>query len=232
MASESPTFRIFVTTFTDFLAVAIHTILFERGIYPQTSFISARKYNFAVRQNRHPKVCEWINDAVTAVETELYKGTADRIAVVIYSRVNKPLERVVFDVSRFPVVPQTDMDVPLERIEADGSKSNILPLVDLEEQLRATMNRLSNCSSGLKALPSGCSFTVAIELKAEGEAPLGHPQPWVPAEKQDRHSGEADTDGTRTRPVRAVTAGEMKFETWIEELEEKNVAQLSQSFSD
>ena len=67
------TYQGLVGAFADFLIAAIHTILYERGIYPRESFLSARKYNFPVRQNRHPKVCKWIVDAVNAVETELLK---------------------------------------------------------------------------------------------------------------------------------------------------------------
>ncbi len=67
------TYTSLVSTFGSFLVVAIHTILYERAIYPPYSFLSVRKYNFPVRQNRHPKVCAWINDAVAAVEAELMK---------------------------------------------------------------------------------------------------------------------------------------------------------------
>jgi mitotic spindle assembly checkpoint protein MAD2B len=54
------TFQTFVSVFSDFLTVAIHTILYERDIYPRDSFLSAKKYNYSVRQSRHPKVCQWI----------------------------------------------------------------------------------------------------------------------------------------------------------------------------
>lgn len=217
MANEAPTFRSFVTAFTDFLTVAIHTLLYERAIYPQTSFLSARKYNFAVRQNRHPKVCEWINDAVGAVETELLKGSVERVAVVMYSKQNKPLERFVFDLGRFPVVPAAEVDLPMERLDSSGSKAPILPSVDLEEQFRATMSRMTNCSAALRPLPKGCTFTVAIELRRTGEAPLGHPQPWVPAEQE----GAEVSARKQTTGVRSVTAGEMEFEMWIENLQEE-----------
>lgn len=62
-----------VNSFTDFLTVATHTILYERGIYPRESFMSARKYNYAVKQNRHPAVCKFVDDAIAAVRTELLK---------------------------------------------------------------------------------------------------------------------------------------------------------------
>ncbi len=74
--SEAPvlyTYHAVVAAYSDFLTVAIHTILYERNIYPQTSFIKARKYNYPVRQSRHPKVCKWIMDAVAAVEAEMLK---------------------------------------------------------------------------------------------------------------------------------------------------------------
>lgn len=219
MASDTATFITFVTAFTDFLTVAIHTILYERGIYPKTSFISARKYNFAVRQSRHPKVCEWINDAVSAVEVELLKGSAERVAVVIYSKQNKPLERVVFDVSHFPVVPAGEHHTTLEAIE--GSDTPVLPMVDLEEQLRATMSRLSTCGSNMKQLPAECTFTVAVELRPEGQAPLAHPQRWIPAEESAEARDRSANLDKQIRPLRAVRAGNMVFETWIEELEDK-----------
>ena len=74
--SEAPllnTYQAVVSAYSDFLTVAIHTILYERNIYPQTSFIKARKYNYPVRQSRHPRVCKWIQDAVAAVEVEMLK---------------------------------------------------------------------------------------------------------------------------------------------------------------
>ena len=74
--SEAPildTYQSVVSAYSDFLTVAIHTILYERNIYPQTSFIKARKYNYPVRQNRHPSLCKWIMDAVAAVEVEMLK---------------------------------------------------------------------------------------------------------------------------------------------------------------
>lgn len=217
MTSEAPTFRALITAFLDFLTVAIHTILYERKIYPQTSFLSARKYNFAVRQNRHPKVWEWINDAIAALETELLKGTVDRVAVVIFTKENNPIERFMFDVSRFPVVPLADTDTPLERTSPSGDQVAILPIVDMEEQFRATMSKIANCGTVLKPVPEGCTFTLAFELKQNGEAPLGHPQQWMPAQPGRSSDGMRDQVQKQSVPLRTVAAGDMIFESWIEQ---------------
>lgn len=89
-SSEAPildTYQAVVSAYSDFLTVAIHTILYERGIYPQASFLKARKYNFPVRQSRHPKVCKWIQDAVAAVEREMMKvGTNFRVISIFLLR--------------------------------------------------------------------------------------------------------------------------------------------------
>ena len=216
------TFQTFVGVFSDFLTVAVHTILYERDIYPRESFLSARKYNYSVRQSRHPKVCKWITDAVVAVETELLKGTVDRVALVIYSSQDIPLERFVFDLSRFPFVPKEYHFTPMSRTTDDGESVAVLPKVDLEEQMRATMSRLSTCGTSLKKLPQNCTFTLAIELRDATNPPIGHPQPWIPVQPDLRNPDpEATRKKARTMPVRAVAAGDMVFEMWIEEAKAK-----------
>lgn len=175
------TYQSLLTTFSDFLVVAIHTILYERAIYPPSTFISTRKYNFPVRQNRHPKVCKWIMDAVAAVEAEMQKGTVNRVAVVIFSPDAKPLERFMFDVSSFPEVPVEEAFTEFEEGDdgvegsTDGHKGKgfRINIVDVEEQLRATMRKLACCGGRLRPLPEGCSYTVVVELKEKADPPIG-----------------------------------------------------------
>ncbi|TKX19742.1 HORMA domain-containing protein 2 [Elsinoe australis] len=226
--TDAVTYRDLIEAFTTFLTVSIHTIIYERNIYPANSFISARKYNYSVRQNRHPRVCKWITDAVSAVEVELLKCSVDRVAVVIYDQQDRPLERFMFDVARFPVVPTSEQNTPLERTDEKGEKVAVLPMVDLEEQFRGTMSRLSGCGSRLNPVPEGCTFTIAVELKGESDPPVGHPQAWIPAQPGLQKRIRKDEDGmhedlgdelggVKTTTVRSVAAGDLMFEVWIEE---------------
>jgi mitotic spindle assembly checkpoint protein MAD2B len=80
--------HILLTSFNSFLTVAIHNILYYRNIYPPSTFLSTKAYNLPVHQNRHPKVCAWVRDAVDAVAVQLSTGHVSRIANVIHS----PLE--------------------------------------------------------------------------------------------------------------------------------------------
>lgn len=229
------TFTALISAFTSFLTVAIHTILHQRALYPRASFLTARAYNYPVHQNRHPAVCAWVADAVDAVEAELLRSRVARVTLVIYSSSCRALERFVWDVSRFPVVAREERETVFAAEgegDEDGGGGTDAENVDLEEQFRAALARLTACGSVLGPLPPGCTFTVAVELKEEAEAPVGHPQPWIPVEpslqaaKKKKKEGESgggeqargqDLGGAKTTPVRAVRAGEMMFELWIEE---------------
>jgi mitotic spindle assembly checkpoint protein MAD2B len=236
MPVPSPeTYAAICHTFAAFLTVAIHTILYERGIYPESTFLTARAYNYPVRQSRHPLVCQWINDAVLAVENELLKRAVARVAIVIFEAEGKgrPLERFVFDLSRWPEVPAGEVYTPIVRDTGNAVDTKIT--VDMEEQLRGVMSKLAVCGKTLKPVPENCTYTVCIELKDEVDPPIGHPQPWIPAQpttqntittrgnlafggelRSELKKGE-DVGGVNTVPLRAVDADEMIFEMWIEE---------------
>ncbi|MCJ1384545.1 hypothetical protein MMC17_007662 [Xylographa soralifera] len=208
-----------VAEFCEFLTVAVHTILYERNIYPRTSFLSARKYNYPVRQNRHPQVCKWIQDAVAAVEAELLKGTISRTSLIIYSPTTIPLERFVFSTAHFPQVPRNEALTTLEVPDPDApslppnnptnnppspttTTNPPTPLINLHSQFRALFARLSTQTSTLTPLPPHCTFTLAIELHERhvqgpdgdfaGQAPLSGNSAWIAAEPglQPREEGE------------------------------------------
>ena len=196
-----PTFTTILSHITYFLTVAIHTILAERNVYPFSSFITARAYNLPVKQSRHPGVCSWIQSAVAAIRAELVKGSVARAVLAIaHPETYQILERYVFDLERLPHVPRREMETPLVWGEEETGTSDPPPeeskdprrpggsqvheLADLTEQLRAALASISVCRRRLGAIPEGCTFTVAIELKDEADAPIDHPEEWIPVQPE------------------------------------------------
>ncbi|KAH7411389.1 DNA-binding protein [Cadophora sp. MPI-SDFR-AT-0126] len=221
-------------TLTSFLTVAIHTILYTRALYPPSTFLTTRAYNFPVHQSRHPAVCEWINSAIASVAVLLQKGTVKRIVVPVFSEEGKVMERFMFDVERFPVVGEKEKLVEFEARDANsnivgGSQPQLkagVKRADIEEQLRGTIRHLDHACSRLSPLPENCTYSIAVELRDEPgvDPPIGHPQPWIPSEpslqtgeKGDSETIGRDLGGVRTVPVRLVEAGEFILEAWIEE---------------
>lgn len=265
--------RALFKSFSSFLTVSIHTILYYRGIYPQQTFLSAKAFNLPVHQSRHPKVCSWINDAVDAVMTQIAKGSVDRVAVVIHSpsdssQLQLPpgtvLERWMFDVSHFPSWPggmealknfrHDAGDEPREEDDenASGEENNVEAVIegmpalndvppainwaDVDEHLRGAVRRLAYAGEKMEPLPQSCTYTVAVELRDEAQAPIGHPQPWIPTQSQDGRSPTSPsvkrpTIDNNTTPIRSVEAGPLFLECWVEESKAKSLAQKSQSQS-
>ncbi|CAG8974920.1 hypothetical protein HYALB_00006708 [Hymenoscyphus albidus] len=205
-------------TLMDFLTVAIHTILYIRELYPHSTFLTTRAYNLPVHQNRHPKVCEWINESIKALEPQISANAVKRVVVVIYSPDLKVLERFLFDISRFPVVDHKERFT-----EFEGDAPGVADIVDIEEQLRAKIRKLDYLGGKMKPLPKDCTFTLSIELRDEADPPIGHPQPWVPSEpslqisKKGKEKEGADIGGVKSSPIGLVEAGDFVLEAWAEE---------------
>lgn len=95
-SNQVKTYQALVSCFCEFLLVAVHTLLAERGLYPKNSWISARKWGSTVHQSRHPGVTAWINDAVAAVEKQLLKVCSRSHAFLLLARPGKPLYVVCY----------------------------------------------------------------------------------------------------------------------------------------
>ncbi|KAF9430026.1 Leukotriene A-4 hydrolase [Podila epigama] len=82
-----------------YLEVAIHMILFVRGIYPPELFESTQKYGCPLKTARHPDLITYIHHIVQAVRSELQKDTVHRICVVSLDGSGKAVDRFVFEAS-------------------------------------------------------------------------------------------------------------------------------------
>ena len=124
-----------------------------------------------------------------------------------------------------------------------GAAARDVNWTDVDQQLRGAVRRLSYAAEKMEALPEGCTFTVAVELKEEGQAPIGvsstdapgieerpiyadneeHPQAWIPSEPNLQTASTTipengrDIGGAKTTSIRAVEAGPLFFECWVEE---------------
>lgn len=185
-------------SFTNFLTVSIHQILYLRSVYPRITFLPVRAYNYPVRQSRHPKVCDYINDASIAVGTEILKGTITAVSIIISSlRTNQPLERYAFDLSGFPRVSAGEVNTTFGERKEDSSKpgadlGTAPPTIDLEGQFRACLARLASACARLTPLPRDdeFSFTVCIEVREDALSPAGttpEEQTWIVAEPDKVH---------------------------------------------
>ncbi|OAA52662.1 DNA-binding HORMA [Beauveria brongniartii RCEF 3172] len=237
-----------LSSFSSFLTVAVHSLLFHRALYPARSFLTTRAYNLPVHQSRHPGVCAWVADAVAAIAAQIRSGAARAVVLAVHAPQSMTvLERWVFDLQSFPASwgdaaaaggghrdsdgPATGMDdlgaAGLEAAAAaaatGGEGQDEINWTDVNEGLRGALRRIAYAGEKSPPLPDNCTFTLAVELREESEAPIGHPQAWIPAEA--KHDAAAGRQDMNTAPIRSVRAGPLFFECW---LEKKMQAQESQ----
>lgn len=204
------THRALLDTLTSFLTVATHHILYLRRLYPLVSFLSTRAYNYPVRQNRHPTVCTWINDAVAAIRHQFEKNTVEKVSLCIYELGgNRVLERWTFDLGAFPSVARHDRDAPFDADLLAGDEDSPLDttvnVADLEAHFRATLSMITTSAARLRPLPEGpgapeCSFTLAIEVKDKADRPVGR------IEKEERQWMAAEPESFLTSPPTSPVA--------------------------
>jgi mitotic spindle assembly checkpoint protein MAD2B len=235
----APTYLDTLASFTSFLTAYTHTLLYLRTLYPRTSFANSRFHNASVWQSRHPLVCEWIRDAISAVREELLLGTVSRIGIVIFSLPNnettgnaKIMERYMLDVSSFPVVERNERNMEIEwesspeenasddegvSVRKKGKEPELDADVDvnLSEQFRAAFIALTTRTARLAELPPNCSFNITMELKDEADVdpPIRHPQPWIPVQpslqKTGRKATVRDEEEEKQREKAIVEGGDL-----------------------
>ncbi|KAF5660935.1 mitotic spindle assembly checkpoint mad2 [Fusarium heterosporum] len=214
-----------LTSFTTFLTLALHNLLYHRALYPPTTFLTARALNLPVHQSRHPGLCTWINDAVSSVAAQLRKGAVRRIAVVMHAaKTFDVLERWVFDVETFPAGWGDREEATYNPATVEGAEEEDgVNWTDVNEAFRGALRRVAHAAEMMPALPGGSTFTLAVELRDEASAPIGHPQHWIPSPPNLQPPTDTSLNhgsslgGQNTTPIRSVQAGPLFFECWIEQ---------------
>jgi hypothetical protein len=74
-----------VSAFMEHLECAIHTIIYERDIYPQELFMNARKYNSPAKMCRIPKVNQYVRHIADIVGNQLLEVCECMCQVCSYS---------------------------------------------------------------------------------------------------------------------------------------------------
>lgn len=87
-------------TVADYFEFAIHSILFQRNIYPPEDFITVRKYGLPLLVSNDSDVVEYVGQIMAQVKKWIYGKKLCKLAVVIVSKdTGERVERWEFDLS-------------------------------------------------------------------------------------------------------------------------------------
>lgn len=197
---------------TEFIEVAIHTILYVRQVYPADLFIRRKKYNTPVYQSRHPDLNEYISGAVKAIGEELVLGSVDKVVVVIKDKDDIPLERFIFAVENM---------LQVEAYDKDSMVEDAMTMTTLGQYFRSFLVKLSMIESQLGPMTASedISFCIVIELQDGKKPTAGQGSSWLPA--VIAHTTEEASDEAELHFLRAVDTGIINLSLAVQESEEK-----------
>ncbi|KAI0094286.1 DNA-binding protein [Irpex rosettiformis] len=244
-SNEFPlTYNQTVKGITEFIEVAIHTILYVRQVYPAELFVRRKKYDTPVFQSRHPVLNEYISGAIKATRDELVLCNVDKLIVVIKSSSEDvAYERFIFSIKNMIEIEAYNKDKGQDccffPTHALVEVENPMSASRLGQYFRSFLVKLGMIDSqlGILDLRDDITFAIVLELK-DAKAPsaahgkhlrtrtdgnflieMKKPPPWVPAVPQ--HTTPSASDQTKLHMIRAIDTGVINISLAVQESEEK-----------
>ncbi|PNW73850.1 hypothetical protein CHLRE_13g575333v5 [Chlamydomonas reinhardtii] len=135
----------------EFLEVAVHTVLFTRGIYHKDAFERVRAFNTYCRRSRHPELNSYISSTISRLRPLIESGHLRELAVLVFDSRSSVVERVSFCTQ---LLASSTLD---QAQQAQGA----VDVDALEAGLGSALLKLQFIDSLLKPLPQGCTFELA-----------------------------------------------------------------------
>eukprot|EP00054_Salpingoeca_dolichothecata_P001613 m.19988 g.19988 ORF g.19988 m.19988 type:complete len:232 (+) comp12360_c0_seq1:88-783(+) len=213
----------------EFLEIAFHLILYIREVYPAAIFEKRKAYGVPVPMSRNKDLNDYIGEVLTAIQPWLIKGLVHRVALVVLSKSDRPVERFVFE---------------MESV-TNHDKARTKTREQITQDLRAFCLKINVCDSCLQSNPPDCTFTILVHTDSSAnipdpeeiivpqkkrgrkaasstpsvfnvETPDQNEFPWVPAE-EDEIVLEAPT----VTPLKSADWGNVKIQLLAQEARDK-----------
>lgn len=132
----------------EFLEVAINSILFYRGMYPETIFVLKRKFGISVNISIYPQLNDYITECLRSLRELIQLKRLKRIGILFSDEQSNPIEQFVFNILHLKT------DVTTEEVLETSDPY----FIKLQELMRAFILKLSVLDTSLKRLQDNCTF--------------------------------------------------------------------------
>ncbi|XP_059147343.1 mitotic spindle assembly checkpoint protein MAD2B-like [Physella acuta] len=201
-STSAETGKVVRDVLVEFVEVAIHSILYNRELYPQGAFEKRVKYNVPVQMCLHPDVCEYIGHLSESLLALLSEGRVNKISVVIlHPDTQAPIERYVLEIG----------DLKNQWSESDPY------LLHTEQALRGFLLKLNISDALLQPAPKEATWTVHVHTKASTLAAVEeqfilNDFPWAVAQEKEQNIQNA-----KLVPLRSMNTDMLNMQLYVEE---------------
>jgi len=153
----------------EFFNYGINSILYQRGLYPSSSFIQREKYGLPLLVTTKPDLKKYLDTVLTQMRKFLETKNVHKIVIVILNvKTREPVERWQFDVE----LEKSHLS------KVDGENDNALSesderqaLKEIQEGIRGVIRQITASVTFLPTLDGSHSFDILLYTDKDVELP-------------------------------------------------------------
>lgn len=165
----------------EFFQYSIHTILFQRGVYPAEDFTAVKKYGLNMLVSADDQVKSYIKKIMGQLDRWMKYGKISKLVIVITSKeTGEHVERWQFDVqifggSKSKSSKSASKATDQENAAPEGSAGAAQPEKtekEIQDEIAAIFRQITASVTFLPQLSDECTFNVLVYADADSEVPV------------------------------------------------------------
>ncbi|KAI1907877.1 Mitotic spindle checkpoint component mad2 [Ophidiomyces ophidiicola] len=176
----------------EFFEYSIHSILFQRGVYPADDFTAVKKYGLNMLVSADDQVKAYIKKIMSQLNKWMLGGKISKLVIVITDKeTGEHVERWQFDVEIF----KSSRTKPSQKVTGnENSSPNDVGAAatiektekQIQEEIQAIFRQITASVTFLPMLDGNCTFNVLVYADADSEVPLE----WGDSDAKEIKNGE------------------------------------------
>ncbi|KAK1447893.1 HORMA domain-containing protein [Colletotrichum melonis] len=172
----------------EFFQYSIHTILFQRGVYPAEDFSAVKKYGLNMLVSSDDQVRAYIKKIMSQLDRWMLRGKISKLVIVITDKdTGEHVERWQFDVEIFGRPSKSKSSKTSSSSKSSSSKpadqENASPATaedaapekteqEIQSEIAAIFRQITASVTFLPQLNGDCTFNVLVYADADSEVPV------------------------------------------------------------
>ncbi|KAK2761493.1 mitotic spindle checkpoint component mad2 [Colletotrichum kahawae] len=182
----------------EFFQYSIHTILFQRGVYPAEDFSAVKKYGLNMLVSSDDQVRAYIKKIMGQLDRWMLRGKISKLVIVITDKdTGEHVERWQFDVQIFgkpkSKSKSSSKATDQENIAPGGGSSAAAAEAapektekEIQDEIAAIFRQITASVTFLPQLAGDCTFNVLVYADADSEVPVE----WGDSDAKEIENGE------------------------------------------
>ncbi|KAK0702463.1 DNA-binding protein [Apiosordaria backusii] len=165
----------------EFFQYSIHTILFQRGVYPAEDFSAVKKYGLNMLVSSDDQVRSYIKKIMSQLDKWMLGGKISKLVIVITDKdTGEHVERWQFDVQIFKKSTSSKSSSTKPTPAGDENGERAAPTekekekteAEIQQEIAAIFRQITASVTFLPQLSGNCTFNVLVYADADSEVPV------------------------------------------------------------